>query len=208
MQKKCKELAITDEHTFYKVMTSNPDLCKQLLECVLQEKVRMVSLSKEQKVVGVRLGSPYVRLYVYPENNKDAVYIVWMQMSDIQDLPQKARFCQEIADLGQIENGVTCSNLRRNIMIFFTVSDPFGESRYIYTFDNACIDMPDIHLGDDTRKIFVNANGPDGNIPDELKEFLSLMKGENPKEGSFAKQIQKEVEKTRIMHAGTVKRND
>ena len=194
MQKDYESLTIVDDFMFYKVMTNNPDLCKRLLEFILQKKIRKISFPEGQKIINIKSDSKSVRLDIYLEDDNDTVYNVEMQTTNTQELPKRARYYQGMIDLNLIEKGESYRKLKRSFVIFLSVFDLFKKSQYIYTFENLCREEPGLRFGDDAYKIFVNANGSKGDIPNELKGFLSLMKGENPKEGSFAKQIQEQVE--------------
>lgn len=197
MPKKYEELTIVDDFMFHKVMTTNPDLCKQLLEFILQKKIRKVSFPEGQKVINIRFDSKSVRLDIYLEDDEDTVYNVEMQTTDTQELPKRARYYQGMIDLNLIEKGESYRKLKKSFVIFLSDFDLFKESQYIYTFENICREIPGLRLEDESYKIFVNASGSKGDIPEELKEFLALMKDETPKEGSFARQIQEQVEKVR-----------
>ena len=53
--------------------------------------------------------------------------------------------------------------------------DPFGEGLYKYTFSNKCHELPNLELGDDCVKIFLNTKGKRGEVSRELKAFLNFV---------------------------------
>lgn len=59
-------------------------------------------------------------------------------------------------DLNILEKGDNYKDLKRSFIIFVCTFDLFGEGRHIYTFENRCIQNPDLGLGDDTTKIILN----------------------------------------------------
>ena len=71
--KKLEELTIVDDFMFGAVM-SNPKLCKQLLELILNVKIKSIKYPELQKSIANRYQSKSVRLDVYVEDNKNTVY--------------------------------------------------------------------------------------------------------------------------------------
>ena len=67
------------------------------------------------------------------------------------------------------------SNLKHNIVIFICTYDPYKEGRHLYTFENRCIQNPDISLEDMTTKIILNTKGKLEDIPKPLKLFLDYV---------------------------------
>ena len=65
--------------------------------------------------------------------------------------------------------------------------DPFGEGLYKYTFSNICYEKPDVELGDECVKVFLNTKGHVGEVSRELKAFLNF------------------VEKSTVENAATIK---
>ncbi len=53
----------------------------------------------------------------------------------------------------------------------------FGEGRHIYTFENRCIQNPDLGLGDDTTKIILNTKGTMDDVTPEMKKLLDFIDG-------------------------------
>lgn len=74
-------------------------------------------------------------------------------------------------------------------MIFICNYDPFGKNRYIYTFENKCIEEPEITFGDETMKVVVNTKGSAGEISAELKEILVYL-DEGKATGDYTKQLE------------------
>lgn len=51
MKKNYSELAFTDDFMFCKVLISNPNLCKELLELILGIEIRKIEISESQKAI-------------------------------------------------------------------------------------------------------------------------------------------------------------
>lgn len=60
----------------------------------------------------------------------------------------------------------------KSYVIFICNFDPYGETRYIYTFRNRCDQNYELLFGDDSIKVVVNTKGTKGEISDELKETI------------------------------------
>ena len=82
---------------------------------------------------------------------------------------------QKTIDMNLITKGENYTKLKKSFIIFICTFDPFGQNRYIYSFENICKgDTPedDILLQDGTYKIFVNTKGTKGNVSDDFKELM------------------------------------
>ena len=100
-------------------------------------------------------------------------------------------------DLNIIDSGDDYAKLKKSFVIFICTYDPFGEGRYIYTFENRCLQNLDLALGDEATKIILNTKGTVGDISDELKETLRYMDGCEP-ESEYAKNLKNEVNEVRV----------
>ena len=95
-------------------------------------------------------------------------------------------------DLNMIEKGAKFSELKKAYIIFICMSDPFKEGRYVYTFKNLCMENPELSLGDDTTKVFLNASGTVGEISEELRDFFDLLNKRKIK-SDFSRKIEAAV---------------
>ena len=77
------------------------------------------------------------------------------------------------------------------------MSDSFpGYDRCIYRFENVCREESELALGDETYKVFLNADGTRGSASDELKDFLHLLRDGYGK-SRLVKKIEEQVVKAR-----------
>lgn len=51
-------------------------------------------------------------------------------------------------DLNLIERGADFEELRKTYVIFICLKDPFDRGSSIYTFENRCMEYPDLAMGD------------------------------------------------------------
>ena len=85
--KNYEDLTFTDDFMFCKIMANNPELCKELLELILDCKIRKIELSEEQKQINMTYDGRGVRLDVYVEDDAHTVYDVDMQILRHVGLP-------------------------------------------------------------------------------------------------------------------------
>lgn len=83
------------------------------------------------------------------------------------------------AKMGRIKHikGQDYDTLNNSYIIFICLSDLFGKNRYMYTFENVCKEDSDVMLNDGAKKIFLNADGRNGAVSEELKAFLDYVAG-------------------------------
>lgn len=76
-EEKWEKATIANNFIFYKVMHNNPDVCKELLEILLQIKIDHIEMHQED-TVEIDFGKKGVRLDVYVVGN-DKAYCIEMQ---------------------------------------------------------------------------------------------------------------------------------
>ena len=87
-------------------------------------------------------------------------------------------------------------SLRKSYVLFLCNYDPFGQKRYIYTFENRCLEDLTLTLGDETVKIIVNTKGSTGEISEELKELIDYL-DKGLVGGAYTKQLDDAVKSVR-----------
>lgn len=197
--KKCKsykELTFTDDFLFCNILQNNPDICKELVELLLNRKVGKVIFSETQKSIDLALDKKGVRLDVYFEDDLNTAYNIEMQTTNTRDLPKRSRYYQGTIDLNMISAGAAYDKLKQSYIIFINTFDLFGKGFPKYTFENVCQESSDIHLDDGTVKVFINAKSTLPDMPHELQGFLRYLCGNVP-ETPLTDRIQNEVVKSR-----------
>ena len=170
--KRLEELEIWDDFMFGAVM-SNKELCKHLLEIILQKKIKDIRYTELQKTIDLQYDAKSIRLDVYVEDDLDSVYNIEIQTTDEKNLPKRSRFYQGMIDLNILNKGESYNKLKKSYVIFICNYDPFGKGRCFYRFENVCVDDPSLKLKDDSVKIMIN---PYGNDTKQFgKGFVALM---------------------------------
>jgi len=188
-----ENLKISDDFMFAKVMR-NQELCKGILERLLDISIEWIEYPEEQKVIDISKDSKSVRLDVYLKDGKGTVYNVEIQTTRSKNLAKRTRFYQGMIDLNAIEKGADYSELPQSFVIFICMFDMFGEKRWQYTFKNICKENGNLFLNDGTTKIFFNTTGINGKISKDARNILEFIHG-NASKDDFTKRLEQEVRK-------------
>ncbi len=192
-----EELTIRDDYMFKLIMSRKP-ICKSMLECTLGMKIRDIVYLEAEKTMTARYQGKGIRLDIYVKDEKDTVYNIEMQVRQLEGdgLSKRTRYYQSMMDADLLAAGADYDNLNKSIIIFICPFDPFGEGRYIYTFENICLEDKEVKLEDGTTKIFLNTKGSVGEIDRSVKAFLQYVNGVSS-EDRLVQEIEQEIEKVR-----------
>ena len=198
-RKKWEDLEIKDDFLFGKVMR-NPKLCIKMLERILNIEIDHIDFPDIQKTLDFDFDAKSIRLDVYAKDEKGTVFNVEMQALNKDDLRKRSRYYQAMIDLDLMEKGSDYESLAQSFIIFICDFDLFGENRYVYTFENRCLEDYELPLMDGTKKIFLNAKGKVGDISPELKAFLEYVGRGTVGDDEFVKELNSEVTKAKENH--------
>ncbi len=190
-EKKWEQATIANNFIFYKVMRHNPDVCKELLEILLEMEIDHIEMRGEE-TVDIDFESKGIRLDVYAKNNTHA-FNLEMQASDTNELPERTRYYQSALDLDDLNAGTDYKDLKTSYIIFICVPDIFGKGLGKYTFENTCIEDSNIKLNDRAYKYFFIAKNYDKLLDVEQKAFLRLVIS-NESTSLFADKVSKLVD--------------
>ena len=196
LQKQYKELTFTDDFMFGKVLVNNPEICRRLLEVLLNLKIKRISFPEKQKTIEILSDGKGIRLDVYVDDESGTVYNIEMQTKVRKELPKRSRYYQGMIDMNLIERGARYKDLKLSFVIFICLKDPFGYCLPVYRFENICVQNKDILLQDEAIKVFINADGDLTGLPEDLAAFLRYLKGVLV-ENELVQMIDSEVEKAR-----------
>ena len=195
-KKRYKELKFTDDFMFGKVLVNNPEICRKLLELLLEVKIKKIFFPERQKVIELLADGKGIRLDVYVDDENGTVYNIEMQAALKRELPKRSRYYQGMIDMNLIERGERYKDLKLSFVIFICMFDPFGYNLPIYRFENICVQNKDILLKDEAIKVFINADGNLDGVSEELAAFLNYLKADVVKT-NLVQMIESEVEKAR-----------
>ena len=186
-----KNATIANNFIFYKVMRYNPDVCKQLLEILLEIKIDHIEMTQEE-YVEIDYGKKGIRLDVYASGS-DKAFNLEMQATDTQELPERSRYYQSTLDLDDLNAGTDYKDLKTSYIIFICVPDIFGKGLAKYSFENICLEEPALKLNDRAYKLFFIAKNYDKLLNEEQKAFMKLVTS-NESTSIFADTVSKLVE--------------
>lgn len=175
------ELNLMDDFLFQEVLSDENDgkeAAKLILSVIMEKEIGDVSV-RTQKIVTT--GDPdkhAIRMDVYLEEGSagasETVYDMEVQMRDTKELPQRTRYYQALMDARLLKKGMDYKTMRKLVIILISSEDIFGYDRMRYTFENRCVEIPELALGDGAKKIFLYGKGKIGSRED-LRELLSYM---------------------------------
>ncbi len=195
-EKSYDELDFTDDFLFCKIMMENEDLCIEMAEMITGRQIRMLVCTEDQKTIRLTRNGKGVRFDVYFEDDEKVIYDIEMQATKKKDLPKRTRYYQGMIDLNVLTKGDKYTLLRESYIIFICTFDEFEKGRHKYSFENACLEDPEVKLKDGTHKIFLCAAGTMDDCSDKMKDFLDYIAG-GTKSGALSDRLRAEVEKSK-----------
>ena len=172
---KWEELGLSDNFIFQKVML-NEELCKKILSEILGRKVEKIKYVEYEKTIAIRKDSKSIRLDVYLQEEMGTVYSIEMQNLKKDDLKRRSRYYHDLIDLDLLEQGCRYKELNNTYVIFICDFDLFGKDCYRYTFESKCREIKELYLDEGRTTIFMNTEGPVGDISEDCKLFLKAIK--------------------------------
>ena len=190
-KQKWEQATLANNFIFYKVMRHHPDACKYLIEMLLHVKIEKMEMHNED-VIDIDHDSKGIRLDVYVKDiNK--MYDVELQATDTQELPERARYYQDVMDLDSLNKGDLYKELRDSYVIFICLEDIFNKGLPVYTFENICREDLETRLNDRTQKCFFIANICATMIQDEeVRSFFEFLIS-NKASSKYTKDLKKYV---------------
>ena len=190
-EEKWENATIANNFIFYKVMRNNPDVCKELLEILLEMKIDYIEMRQEEEIA-IDYGKKGIRLDVYAVGSTES-FDLEIQTTDTGELPERARYYQSILDVDDLNSGKNYSELKTSYIIFICIPDIFKNGRAKYTFENLCLEDTEIKLNDRTQKLFFIAENYDKILNDEQKGVLKMVM-ENKSTTAFSDKVSGLVE--------------
>jgi predicted transposase/invertase (TIGR01784 family) len=171
-----KKLPLSDNLIFCDVMERNPDVCKELLEMLLNIEIDRIEKPSAEKSIQTDPESKSVRMDVYVKDGTGRTFDVEMQTTHKTNLPKRARYYQSIMTVDSLQKGSDYNQLNDSFVIFLCLHDPFGLGLPLYSFKNVCAKKSDLELRDGTKIIFFNAEKSDTMPGEKLRNFFKFLK--------------------------------
>ena len=175
LQQKWLHLTFKDNFIFSKTLELFPDLCKKILELILQLNIKRIDFPEREKVIEARTDSKGIRLDVYVHDDLNRSFDIEMQVADSDNISKRMRYYQGLIDADKLKHGQHYSALGESYIIFICPFDRFKRGRHIYTFRERCNEEPSLFLEDGATKIFLSTKGTLNDISPDLKNFLNYI---------------------------------
>lgn len=161
----------------FRLVMNKPDICKKLLERLLDIKIKHIEVPDFEKDFRVNGTSKGIRTDVYIEDMDGTAVIVELQAMNLnrEMLGRRSRYYQGITDVARLPKGWTYATLPKSYIIFICTFDPYGQGRSKYTFSNLCHEDKQLAMADDAYKIFFNAKGSMKGITKAQQNFLEYV---------------------------------
>ena len=164
-----------DNFIFSKTLELFPELCKKIIELILQLNIKHIDFPEREKVIEARTDSKGIRLDVYVHDDQKRSFDIEMQVADLDNISKRMRYYQGLIDSDKLKHGQHYSALGESYIIFICPFDKFKRGRHIYTFRERCDEDSTLTLNDGSVKIFLSTKGYMNDISSDLKNFLNYV---------------------------------
>ena len=194
---KWNSLTLANNFIFCKVLEENPDVCKELLEMLLDIKIDRIERPKSEQTFKTDFDSRGIRLDVYVKDGTGRCFDIEIQTSNYMRLEKRARYYQGLMDGDSIQFGQEYSALKDSYVIFLCLGDAFGYKLPVYTFRYRAEEDKNILMNDGTVNIFFNATMYDKMQSENLRSFFKYLCGKNS-DDNFTDRLSALVERVKM----------
>lgn len=163
---------LSDFALFLSVM-KHKEAYEAALSIILEEPEVKMREVKVEEVILNQYGKRAIRLDAWGMTDDNRQVNMEMENHDgMEDVSKRSRFYQSLMDTPILKSGKRTKyrRLPSSIIIFITKDDIFKKDMAKYTFTEQCEEIAGLHLGDGTKKIFLNMTSKNGS-----KELVSLL---------------------------------
>ena len=177
----CKRLPFSNRYVFAKVMQDNPDLCKEVIERILNMKIgRIRSIEVESEATEILYRG--VRFDVFMQGD-DAAFEVEMQTYEQEGLPLRMRYYRSQLDRRTLSKGDPFSRLKPVYVIFICLNDHFGAGLPVYTFKSTCREDPSVAFDNGACDIVLCADGDLSQTTRGIADLLEFVRTNKATDG-------------------------
>ena len=190
-EEKWESLTFANNFLFCRILESEPEICKRILEMLLHIKIERLEMLQSELTIQVGLDSHSIRCDVYAKD-EGRVFDIEIQTTNRADLPKRARYYQSAIDMDCLSRGEEYESLKDSYVIFLCLDDMFGRGLPAYFFENICVQDGETRLNDGAHKVFFNASEYDKMVSDDEKAFFKFLCGKAA-EDDFTRIIEQKV---------------
>ena len=177
---KWEQLTLADNFIFCKVLEDNPEVCRHLIEILLNIKIDRIEKPAAEKSLKTDFISHGIRFDVYVKDGNGRSFDIEIQTTHSTSLAKCARYYQGLMDVDNVQHGAGYDVLNESYVIFLCLGDAFGNGFPVYTFRYRADEDKDFLMNDGTVNIFFNAKKYDTMKSEELKSFFKYLCGKEP----------------------------
>lgn len=197
LAQKWERLTLADNFIFCKVLEDNPEVCRHLIEILLNIKIDRIEKPAAEKSVKTDFISHGIRFDVYVKDGNGRSFDIEIQTTYSTSLAKRARYYQGLMDVDNVQHGAGYDVLNESYVIFLCMGDAFGKGFPVYTFRYRADEDKDFLMNDGTVNIFFNAKKYDTMKSEELKSFFKYLCGKEPS-SDFTDRLSALVERVKI----------
>ena len=180
---KWERLTLADNFIFCKVLEDNPEICRHLIEILLNIKIDRIEKPAAEKSLKTDFTSHGIRFDVYVKDGNGRSFDIEIQTTRSTSLAKRARYYQGLMDVDNVQHGAGYDVLNESYVIFLCMGDAFGKGCPVYTFRYRADEDNELAMDDGTVNIFFNAKKYDTMKSEELKSFFKYLCGKEPTSG-------------------------
>ena len=180
---KWERLTLADNFIFCKVLEDNPEVCKHLIEILLNLKIDRIEKPAAEKSLKTDFISHGIRFDVYVKDGNGRSFDIEIQTTHSTSLAKRARYYQGLMDVDNVQHGAGYDVLNESYVVFLCMGDAFGKGFPVYTFRYRADEDNDFLMDDGTVNVFFNAKKYDTMKSEELRAFFKYLCGKEPSSG-------------------------
>jgi len=180
---KWERLTLADNFIFCKVLEDNPEVCRHLIEILLNIKIDRIEKPAAEKSLKTDFISRGIRFDVYAKDGNGRSFDIEIQTTRSTSLAKRARYYQGLMDVDNVQHGSGYDVLNESYVIFLCLGDAFGKGFPVYTFRYRADEDKDFLMDDGTVNVFFNAKKYDTMRSEELRAFFKYLCGKEPSSG-------------------------
>lgn len=186
-----EDLTFANNFLFCKILESDPELCRQILEMLLDIEIEKLEPVQAERSMLETMDSKSVRFDVYAKD-ENRIFDIEMQTTASKNLPKRARYYQSVIDIDSLSHGEKYSRLKDSYVIFLCLDSPFKKKLPVYFFENICRIDSEIKLNDRAFKVFYIASEYAKMKSNEVKCFFKFLAKQRAESG-LTKSIEEKV---------------
>ena len=168
-----EHVKFTDDFFFSRLMRDE-ELCKELIEILLNEKIDRVVFCTTQHSLRREKFTHGIIVDVFLESTGKKI-VVELQTAKTPGLPQRTRLYQGMTDTATLPRGKSYKSLKDSYILFLCTFDPFGLGLPVYTVRQCYEEAKDTKYDDGTHKVYYNSTAFERCPNENIKAVLRFM---------------------------------